>query len=321
MNKKCLGCGITIQNNDKDALGYSPKSDALYCERCFRIKNYNEAKFVSLPNSVDIIDVVNKKANLVLFLTDITNLNKEVIAKFKSIKTKKVFVINKTDVFPKSLRKESIINYLKEEDILERIIFISTKKKFGLREIINLIEEYSKVYLVGYTNSGKSSLINALKRYYNEPESITTSIVPNTTIDFIKIKLGENVIYDSPGFVYSDSIYNSSNLELIRKTDMSGSINPVTLQIKENDRVLIEDLLEIKCNNKNSFTFYMSNNLKIDKVYKDVLDLEETMIEIKENQDLIIKGLGFINIKSSDLLKIKIKNKDLIEIRDSIIGK
>ena len=35
MTEYCKGCGVQLQNEDPDALGYVPKLDASYCQRCF----------------------------------------------------------------------------------------------------------------------------------------------------------------------------------------------------------------------------------------------------------------------------------------------
>ena len=47
---KCLGCGIKLQTSDKNKVGYTPKENATMCERCFRLKNYNEFKEIELKN-------------------------------------------------------------------------------------------------------------------------------------------------------------------------------------------------------------------------------------------------------------------------------
>lgn len=321
---KCLGCGTIIQNTNSEELGYSPKKDALYCERCFRQKNYSEAKLVSLPkDKKDIINEINKKANYCLFITDVLNITSEVINTFKDISVPKVLVINKVDAFSKSLRKESVKNHLNNYyGVSEKIIFASATKGIGIHEIKNIVSGNNYTYLVGFTNSGKSSLINRLRKEFGSKEVITTSIIPNTTIDFIKIKLEEYTIVDSPGFSYDSSIYNDSDLNLIKKTNIKNSIHPVTYQIKENDKLIIEDIIRIDTSEKNSFTFYMSNNLRIKKIYKPCLEeLPSKIYDITGNKDLIIKGLGFINIKKPTTLKIFIGDTNLIEIRDSIIGK
>ena len=82
----------------------------------------------------------------------------------------------------------------------------------------------------------------------------------------------------------------------------------------------IEERLIIKTNdNKNSLTFYMSNSLNINKEYKlKNTELKEEKILIPDNSDLVIKGIGFINIKKECNLTIYLTNKDLIEVRPSI---
>ena len=55
---RCIGCGAVIQTEDKDALGYTPASalnkgletGELYCQRCFRLRHYNEIAPVSLTD-------------------------------------------------------------------------------------------------------------------------------------------------------------------------------------------------------------------------------------------------------------------------------
>ena len=54
----CIGCGALIQTKDKNALGFLPagalakrgEDDALYCQRCFRLRHYNEIADVSLTD-------------------------------------------------------------------------------------------------------------------------------------------------------------------------------------------------------------------------------------------------------------------------------
>lgn len=50
----CIGCGVTIQTEDKQGLGYAPKAsltkENVICQRCFRLKNYNEIQDVSLTD-------------------------------------------------------------------------------------------------------------------------------------------------------------------------------------------------------------------------------------------------------------------------------
>ena len=36
MNKKCSGCGVKLQTERKDLIGYTTSEDKSYCMRCFR---------------------------------------------------------------------------------------------------------------------------------------------------------------------------------------------------------------------------------------------------------------------------------------------
>ena len=45
IEKKCIGCGVELQHEDKNGIGYVPEEkfiseENLLCQRCFKIKNY-----------------------------------------------------------------------------------------------------------------------------------------------------------------------------------------------------------------------------------------------------------------------------------------
>lgn len=54
----CIGCGATIQTTDKAGLGFTPQSalekgletGEVYCQRCFRLRHYNEITDVQLTD-------------------------------------------------------------------------------------------------------------------------------------------------------------------------------------------------------------------------------------------------------------------------------
>ena len=71
----------------------------------------------------------------------------------------------------------------------------------------------------------------------------------------------------------------------------------------------------------NNFTFYMSNNLKIDRKYKELNkdNLYEYIIRINENNDIVILGLGFIKTTNSETIKIYSKYNLEIYARKSLI--
>ena len=67
MIKRCIGCGTKLQQTNSNEPGYTPKTDAKYCMRCFKMNNYGVIK----PEKV------NKNNQ------DVINLMKDVQAKVK----------------------------------------------------------------------------------------------------------------------------------------------------------------------------------------------------------------------------------------------
>jgi len=326
MNKKCIGCGVILQSNNEKEIGYVPKTKlatAKYCQRCFQINNYNLKTITTLENiNSYILEEINKKADFVYFMLDFLNINSETINTYKLIKASKCLIISKLDIIPKSIKEINITTFLKDYyNIQDRIIYQSSKKKIHSSEIINNItnNNYKNVYLVGYTNSGKSSLINTL---IDHREKLTTSNNLNTTIDFIPIKVNGNTIIDSPGFIYRKPFYNPEEFDLIKRANPRTFLKPRTYQTKKDLNLIVENKLSIKTDNINSLTFYVSNEIMIDKVFdnenKKLLNLPEISLKIEANTDLIIKSIGFINIKKECELKIKIEDEELIEIRRSL---
>lgn len=318
MTKKCVGCGSLLQSANKEEKGFVKNINFDYCERCFRTINYNELKVSDLKyNNDNLLKKINEQASLTLFLVDFLSLSEEVIKMFKNVKSGKILIINKCDIIPKNIRNEKIIDFIIEEyQVLDKIIIISSLKDKNLTTVKNLIEENKNVYITGFTNAGKSSLIKALiNKYSKEKSKITTSVMPNTTLDFIKVKFNDTYFYDTPGFNYQNTIWNN-DLKIIKKINGKKEIKPVTFQIKVNDTVSIDNKWLMNFDRSNSITFYINNSFDIKKVYNYELEKKE-YLNVNDNTDLIIKGLGFINIKKGCTIELSFPLK-YIEKRNSI---
>ena len=327
MSKKCIGCGTTLQTANVREKGYIREDkyqDSSYCERCFKIIHYNERIVTNLENINDyILKEVNKKAKYVYFLVDLLNINNDTINTFKSITCPKTLIISIIDIIPNSIKENKIINWLTEEyNIKEEVLFQSSKKNINTKALLNKLEtkNINEVYILGYTNAGKSTLINLLTNATNE-NKITTSSIPNTTIDFIKIKLDNISIIDSPGFTNTITIYEPEEFDLIKRVMPRTFLKPSTYQVKPISSILIEDKIRLQSSTNNSLTFYISNAINVERVFENntnLTDKETITIDIPENSDLVIKSLGFINIKKACTLKIHTDKKELFEVRKSM---
>ena len=90
MTKKCLGCGVILQDSNNNKEGYVDTLDKDICERCFKLKYYGEYKEVSLTNKEyqSILSSIPKDS-LVVYLTSLLSLNLNIINDFD--KTNKIY--------------------------------------------------------------------------------------------------------------------------------------------------------------------------------------------------------------------------------------
>lgn len=321
---KCIGCGA-ILNSDKSKEGYTTNINGNLCERCFRIRNYNEYKMIIKNNDdyVDILKNINNK-DLVILVVDLLNINDKLNDLSKYLSNNILLVLTKYDLMP-SNNEEKFKSFFKNYhlNIIDTVI-ISSNNNYNLDLLMDKINEYKssdKVYVVGFTNAGKSSMINKLiYNYSNNINYITTSNLPSTTLNTIEIKLNDFILIDTPGLL-DNSIVNYIDSDLIKKVIPKKKIKPITYQIKSRQIINIEDIVLIDSSNTN-ITLYISNNLNINRYYKDIniKNLVKHHLEIKKNNDIVILGLGFIHVSKDSIIDLYTVGKTSVFIRESLIG-
>ena len=177
---KCQGCGVLCENT--------------LCERCFRIKHYNDYKVITKTNNdfIPILENISKSNDLVLLVVDLFNIGDLSLIR-KYLKNDILLVLTKRDLLPKSVSFDKLFDYDYGIDYIDKII-ISSNKNYNFDELLDKINKYKKsnnVYIVGFTNAGKSTMINKLIYNYSDNKTeITTSPLPSTTLNTIEINLG-----------------------------------------------------------------------------------------------------------------------------------
>ena len=326
MNYKCLGCGVVLQDNDVKKIGYVKNLSNKYCERCFRINNYNEYTFVE-KDSKDfekIIEKIIKTNDLVVLVVDIMSINDAFYNLDKKIKNNILLVVSKRDILSYKINDENILNKIKINCIDK--IMISSNKNYNLDLLMSKIKKYKlskNVYVVGLTNAGKSTLINKIIYNYTKLEDkITTSILPSTTLENINISIDNDLtLIDTPGIIDKKNICNYLDVKDLKKIFPKKEIKPITYQIKKIQYIYIEDLVMIETTDDCNLTFYFSNQLKIERLYKkkENDNLVCNNIETKNNCDIVINGMGFINLKKKTTLKVYTLKDVSVYIRDELI--
>lgn len=336
MINKCMGCGATFQCEDPKKEGYVASCDyekVSLCKRCFRIKNYGDYQVINKDsNDYKIIfDEIKAKNKLILFLCDILTIDNS-LEQLNYFKGNVILIITKKDLLPKSVKEGKILNYISKNFNLNVIdtLFVSSVKNYNLDHLMNLIEKYkvdNKVYVVGNTNAGKSTLINSIaKSYSNKNANITSSILPATTIDLIYVKLNDELtLIDTPGIVYSDNYLFGESPKEIKIITPKVEIKPRTYQIKPNQSLIIGNYARIDYlgEEKNSFTLYLSNNIKVKRINlktNNVLkELKKHEFSVSKARDIVINGLCFCKIVNDAKLSVYVKNGVRVYQRPNLI--
>ena len=212
-----------------------------------------------------------------------------------------------------------------------------------------------KAVVLGVSNVGKSSVINLLLG----KNKITTSKYSGTTLKSINNKIPDTdiTITDTPGLIpkekrLSDILSVETGLKLVP----SGEISRKTFKLEEGQVFMFDAFCRFKVkenkakNNdtaeekkyKPIFSVYSSKNVKfhvtkeerveelLEGDFFDVLKGEEKKkyfenefvtfkITVKENEDLVISGLGWINVKRGPLaIELTVPKGVKVIVRPSI---
>ncbi|MGL5295645.1 MAG: ribosome biogenesis GTPase YqeH [Culicoidibacterales bacterium] len=337
---RCIGCGAVIQSEDQTLAGFVPakvlassKDEAVICRRCFRIKHYNELNDVELNDDdfLRLLHGIGDRDALVVMVVDIFDFNGSWINGInRFVNGNPVLLVgNKVDVLPHSLKQSKLKHWMQKEAramglVPVDVALMSASKGNGIDEVTDLIHEYREgrnVYVIGCTNVGKSTFINALlKRFANETKDIVTvSNYPGTTLDIIEIPFDEtSAIIDTPGVINRDQMAHHVDRDALMLISPKKEIKAKTYQLHQEQTLFLGGLARVdyRVGGKNNFTVYMANDVNIHRtklsradelfeqhagellqpVAKSRLMRHEFHLRANEKVDLVISGLGWVTV-------------------------
>nr|WP_134687197.1 ribosome biogenesis GTPase YqeH [Brevibacillus migulae] len=288
----CAGCGIEIQTDDQAKPGYTPRSaldrDTVICQRCYRIKHYNEVAPVSMDDDdfLRILNGIGAADTLVVMVVDLFDFQGSWLRGLPRFVGKNPILLvgNKVDLLPKNINLNRVRNWIqheaKERGLKpEDVVLVSAAKGIGIDELLARIGQLRKgkdVHIVGVTNVGKSTLINRILHDYGAADmEITTSPFPGTTLDKIEIPLEDGrLLYDTPGIINRDQIGHMVTAQDLRKLSPTARINPKVYQLNDQQTLFLAGLARIDFvrGERQSFTVYIANNLYIHRTKLDQAD-------------------------------------------------
>lgn len=340
----CIGCGAVIQTTDKEEVGYTPQSaldkgletGQVYCQRCFRLRHYNEISDVNISDDdfIKLLHEVGESDALVVNVIDIFDFNGSVIPGLsRFVSGNDVLMVgNKKDILPKSVKDSKVTQWLTERahEVGLRpvdVVLTSAQNKQAIKDLIDKIESYRKgrnVYVVGVTNVGKSTLINAIiQEITGDKDVITTSRFPGTTLDKIEIPLDDgSYMFDTPGIIHRHQMAHYLTAKNLKYISPKKEIKPKTYQLNPEQTLFLAGLgrFDFMEGERQGFTAFFENTLDLhrtklagaDEFYqkhagsllvppssKEMADFPELVrheFMIKEKTDVVFSGLGWIRV-------------------------
>lgn len=288
----CTGCGVKIQTEKPEELGYAPASslekEVVVCQRCFRLKNYNEIQDVSLTDDdfLKILNELSSREALIVKIVDIFDFNGSWLPGIQRFAGKNPVLLigNKADLVPKSVKQRKLIDWMKKEsrDLGLNPIdvsLVSAAKGYNIREAAVAIDEYRNgkdVYIVGCTNVGKSTFINRIiKEVTGEGDVITTSHFPGTTLDMIEIPLEDGkAIVDTPGIINHHQMAHYVDKRDLKFITPKKEIKPKVYQLNEEQTLFFGGLARFDyiSGGRRSFSCYVPNEINIHRTKLEKAD-------------------------------------------------
>lgn len=292
---KCIGCGAGLQSQDKKKEGYVPSSaltnheniSNLYCQRCFRLRHYNDLMEVEWDEEsfTQVLNEISENEALTVHIVDLFDIEGSLISGIERFSRDQPLIIvgNKTDLLPQSSKLNRIRQWFAEHLSYQgirpdEVLVMSAHSEKDIQELLKVIEKYRKnknVYFVGTTNVGKSTFVNGIIEFgTEEKEVITTSYFPGTTLGKIEIPLEDGGhLIDTPGIIQKHQTSYYLETKEMSKIVPKKRIKPKSFQLEEAQTLFIGGLGRLDIvdteEKRQSFVVYTSNEIYIHRTKTD----------------------------------------------------
>jgi ribosome biogenesis GTPase YqeH len=344
----CRGCGIPFQTVDPAAPGYVLpevfERKNILCQRCYRLLHYGKGGETPVEGEQIVKNIRRgiKEAGLVVQVFDIIDFEGSQSEVLKGLIGSKPILaaVNKVDLLPKQVKIQEAMEWLKFRiaDLgisTVGIHLVSSTRERGisglLKEIRRLSNRNHRVALVGVTNVGKSSLLNAMRRRaggrnINTGRELTVSPYPGTTQGLISVDLTTAgiLIIDTPGIVQGGRLGDLLCPECGKKLIPVGELSRKTFKLGQGQSLLFGGLAELAIKGgaelpilvafaAKGVPFHTTASKRVAGLWKrhsghwlvppcglcrqNLRKWEKSTVLVHEGKDLVIPGLGWVSVR------------------------
>ncbi|WP_162140097.1 GTPase [Haploplasma axanthum] len=273
---KCLGCGAIKQTTNPLEVGYVKSLEHEYCLDCFQLAHYGKTNKHYHPNNYSEI----KEKSLIFIIQSIMQLDLLFTQPITRIQpnAKYVYIINQIDLLPKDINlgfiHHQLLKYAKDNNVTYHdIILMSALNKNDIENLKEYImsEREKDIYLFGFQNSGKSTILKAL----TNNEKVLSINKAGLTQETIIEDFNNKKLYDMPGTYVSGYLSDFFEYEKYRKMLPKKTLKPKVYQLKNTQKLVISDFIEI--------TFDKAEKISLVLYLNDFNTINKYNINNKEN--------------------------------------
>ena len=330
--RKCYSCGATLQSEDPNKEGYcnpevleNPTQNFAFCQKCFEAE-----RFRALSNEpvidyefIDVLKEAKRNDCLLVYVVNLfsfeTSFSKEVIDLIQGMNI--LVVGTKWDLLPEGSTFEDVSEYVAHRfrvaglQIQAKDVYIaSVNDEDSIRATLTRIFELKNakdVYVVGPQDSGKTALINAFLKIYNNLSNgnIVTCNYKNTHLKVMQIPLtSKSSMYETPGISITNSILFGLDAKTLKSIYLTKAVEAREISVSKGQSIFIGGLAIIEQleGDKLEVICYFHDNVELHKSH--VSDVEKKFLKLKKKGDLVPSLPKVTSTKDMEVFDIAFNN-------------
>ncbi len=353
MPSYCRGCGAPLQSQDPNRPGYVPPDvigrENLRCQRCFRILHYGQREGAG-GDREDYLAAIRRgirEAELAVMVFDLVDFEGSWSEELNSLVGSKplLAVLNKFDLLPRQVKGEEVESWARNRlEALGRepaaVVPVSSTRGWGIKKLLAEISaqlgDGDRAVLVGATNVGKSSLLNALAgragegirkgrgggQKYNP--TLTTSPYPGTTQNLVRVDLPTAgcLLIDTPGLSQPDRLSDLLCPDCSRRLIPAGELSRKTYKLSPGQSLLFGGLASFTIGAGDprpiviafaarEVVFHVTRRERVEEILTAhsgdwllppcgecrVKEWEKRTLTAQEGEDVVVPGLGWLTVR------------------------
>ncbi len=352
MIKQCQGCGAPMHSDTPGTPGYLPphilaKDGPAICQRCYRIRHYGQDEqgpVAAEQASTAVLDAI-PWAEGIIMVVDLMDfegsLSWDLIR--SSVGKPLIAAVNKRDLLPKQVSDLEAVQWVRQRfrdlGVPATTALVSAAAGHGVADLVNYCERlgHKRWLVAGASNTGKSTLVNALLGETDQIQNATVSRFPGTTqntVSWQHKRIGE--CKDSPGLVppgrLCDMLSQVDAAKLIPAKALKGKVYPFpkdsAMAVKGCAAVVAmegsTDAVAVGFT-ASDVTWERANAAKLDAWLEssgsEALDFHSVAVNVGAGHELVIHGLGSVAIRRAAVkLRLHKPRNVKFTVRPHLIG-